>query len=333
MEPESWWSVTLLRRAHQWTGTLVMDTFAFAMAASLGALAVVPGFKWEAEELTLTMRQTLTQVATKDGVVDLRTFFVELEKEVTQKSNKPEQLEFLGKLNDLAACVQQLGPRLEDALTTGSVEQRMQSLLEGARDCASAAIQGLSKVVDSQAASVLAGLPDLVVATRGIWQESIRRTAGGEHPGNGHQIRPVHPLPAVSGCKMGADAGRRRARRRRRAPCRHLPEYFQHRGDPCLSDGNRRASDTRIRRHRSHDGLNLREPGREAIRCPGRWNVQQLGRVSHPTRSCPTLLPHVVELGNHTERHPAGCVVGATDRKGVQFRCSVPLFSSAVQFH
>ena len=27
-------------------------------------------------------------------VVDLRTFFVELEKEVTQKSNKPEQLEF-----------------------------------------------------------------------------------------------------------------------------------------------------------------------------------------------------------------------------------------------
>jgi hypothetical protein len=162
-----------LRRAHQWTGTLVMDTFAFAMAASLGALAVVPGFKWEAEELTLTMRQTLTQVATKDGVVDLRTFFVELEKEVTQKSNKPEQLEFLGKLNDLAACVQQLGPRLEDALTTGSVEQRMQSLLEGARDCASAAIQGLSKVVDSQAASVLAGLPDLVVATRGIWQAAF----------------------------------------------------------------------------------------------------------------------------------------------------------------
>ena len=49
----------------------------------------------------------------------------------------------------------------------------MQSLLEGARDCASAAIQGLSKVVDSQAASVLAGLPDLVVATRGIWQAAF----------------------------------------------------------------------------------------------------------------------------------------------------------------
>src|SRR5664279_2119382 len=88
MEPESWWSVTLLRRAHQWTGTLVMDTFAFAMAASLGALAVVPGFKWEAEELTLTMRQTLTQVATKDGVLDLRTFFVELEKEVTPEEQQ-----------------------------------------------------------------------------------------------------------------------------------------------------------------------------------------------------------------------------------------------------
>jgi len=37
----------------------------------------------------------------------------------------------------------------------------------------SAAIQGLSKVVDSQAASVLAGLPDLVVATRGIWQAAF----------------------------------------------------------------------------------------------------------------------------------------------------------------
>ena len=106
-------------------------------------------------------------------VVDLRTFFVELEKEVTRRATSQNNWNSLGKLNDLAACVRQLGPRLEDALNTGSVEQRMQSLLEGARDCASAAIQGLSKVVDSQAASVLAGLPDLVVATRGIWQAAF----------------------------------------------------------------------------------------------------------------------------------------------------------------
>jgi hypothetical protein len=162
-----------LRGAHQWTGTLVMDTFAFAMAASLGALAVVPGFKWETEELTLTLRQTLTQVASKDGVVDIRTFFLELEKTVTEESNKPEQLENLGNLNDLVGCIQKLGPRLEEAFTTGTVEERMQSVLEGARDCAAATIQGLSKVVDSTAASTLAGLTDLVVVTRGIWQAAF----------------------------------------------------------------------------------------------------------------------------------------------------------------
>ena len=216
----------------------------------------------------------------------------------------------------------------------------MQSLLEGARDCA---LRRHPRFVEGRRlpSGFRSGGPSR--PRRGHSRNlagSIRRTAGGEHPGNGHQIRPVRPLPAVSECKMVADAGRRRARRRRRAPCRHPPEYFQHRGDPCLSDGNRRASDTRIRRHRSHDGLNLREPGRESIRCPGRWNVQQLGRVSHSTGPAQHFSLTWWNWGPHrttsrwlrrrchrSKGHSIPCSVSLLS-SAAQLRCSVPLLSS-----